>query len=40
MGCRKEEEEEEEDRFGAGWGVRQDTVKQHQWRSGGTNYRL
>lgn len=34
MGCTEEEaeaaEEEAADRFGAGWEVRQDTVKQHQ----------
>lgn len=33
-------EEEREERRGVCWGVRQDTVKQHQWRSGDTNYWL
>lgn len=45
MGCRGEGEEGREiqsrGRSGVCWGVRQDTVKQHQWRSGDTkNYWL
>lgn len=42
MGCTEEEaeaaEEEAAGRLGAGWGVRQETVKQHQCWSGESGY--
>lgn len=43
MGCRGEGEEGKDTdsgQVGVCLGVRQDTVKQHQWRSGDTNYWL